>query len=119
VDIVAAPLVTVAEFNDVPLEKNVTVPVGITLPTSVIDAVRVRDWPETTGFADAPRVTCEAVAAGTVTPACPWMLPFVATMFALPCATPVARPELLIVITLVALDDQVTEDVQPAVVPSE
>jgi hypothetical protein len=43
----------------------------------------------------------------------------VAIMFALPCPTPVAIPELLMVTTFSELDAQVTEDVQFTLDPSE
>jgi hypothetical protein len=47
------------------------------------------------------------------------VLPLVAMMFAVPCPTPVASPELLIVTTPLALEDQATEDVHPVLEPSE
>jgi hypothetical protein len=55
----------------------------------------------------------------TVTPACPWMLPTLAMMFAVPGATAVARPAALIVVIDVKLEFQVAEEVQSAVELSE
>jgi len=54
----------------------------------------------------------------TVNEAWPEMLPTVAVIEAEPAATPVARPELLTVAIVVALEDQVAVDVRLLVVPS-
>ena len=56
------------------------------------------------------------VALVTVSAAVPEMLPDVAVMVDVPAATPVARPALEIVAAAVLLLDQVTVDVQLAVV---
>ena len=60
-----------------------------------------------------------SVAAGTVTAAKPWIPPLAAMTLPLPCATPVAIPVLATVTIPIALDDQLTADVQSVVEPSE
>jgi hypothetical protein len=57
-DSVAAPeAFTTADPMDVPLLENVAVPVGCTVPTIAMAAVRVTDWPVVAGFGVAVRVT--------------------------------------------------------------
>ena len=61
----------------------------------------------------------ESVAAVTVKVVFPDLLPDVAVMTAVPAATPVARPLAFTVATLIVPDDQVTDAVISAEVPSE